>query len=99
MIPGRSHCHRGDGASSGDFLSYLEDWVEKGEAPDMMIGYHPDNESRDRNYDNSMKANTSVPEKYKFSRPHYPYPQWAKYRGKGDPNDYRNFEAVDPESQ
>ena len=33
MIPGRSHCYRGVGASSGDFLSYLEAWVEKGQAP------------------------------------------------------------------
>jgi hypothetical protein len=99
MIPGRSHCHRGSGATNGDFLSYLEDWVEKGEAPDMVIGYQPDIRRDDDNYDNSMKANTSVPVKHKFSRPHYPYPQWAKYRGTGDPNDYRNFEAVDPEQQ
>ena len=33
MIPGRSHCRGGDGASSGDFLSYLEAWVEQGQAP------------------------------------------------------------------
>ena len=37
MIAGRSHCHRGDGAVSGDFLSYLEDWVEKDKAPIWSI--------------------------------------------------------------
>tara|TARA_R110002096_G_scaffold20690_2_gene67928 strand:- start:22346 stop:23950 length:1605 start_codon:yes stop_codon:yes gene_type:complete len=99
MVPGRSHCHRGDGASSGDFLSYLENWVEKDEAPDMMIGYHPSEGDSQRDYNSSMKANTAVPAKYDFSRPHYPYPLWAKYRGTGDPNDYRNFEPVDPEQQ
>jgi feruloyl esterase len=99
MIPGRSHCHRGSGAFSSDFLSYLEDWVEKDKAPDVMVGYHPEGGSNDRDYNASMKANTSVPDRYDFSRPHYPYPLWAKYRGNGDPKDYRNFEPVDPEQQ
>ena len=40
MIPGRAHCRGGDGAASGDFLSYLEAWVEEGQAPDMIVGYH-----------------------------------------------------------
>jgi hypothetical protein len=92
MIPGRSHCYRGTGAVNGDYLTYLEEWVEKGKAPDMMVGYHADGLT-------AVEANTSVPKEYKFSRPHFPYPLQAKYRGKGDPNDYRSFEAVDPEKQ
>ena len=90
MIPGRSHCYRGVGAVNGDFLSYLEDWVENDEAPDMMIGYHADGVS-------SVEANTEVPKAYDFSRPHYPYPLWAKYKGTGDPDDYRSFEPAGPE--
>jgi len=89
MIPGRSHCLGGVGAASGDFLSALEAWVEKGKAPDMIIGYHEPSTDR-------VRSNASVPEKYDFSRPHYPYPLWARYRGKGDPNDYRSFEAAAP---
>ena len=89
MIPGRSHCHSGDGASSGDFLSHLEAWVEHGQAPDMMIGYHAEGM-------NPVEANVSVPDRYDFSRPHYPYPLQARYRGSGDPDDYRSFEAFDP---
>ncbi len=105
MIPGRSHCYQGAGAASGDFLSALEDWVEKDKAPDMIVGYHPvesgsveGRESRVADH-TSIDANTSVPDRYTFSRPHFPYPLWARYRGSGDPNDYRSFEAVDPEKQ
>ncbi len=91
MIPGRSHCRGGDGASNGDFLSYLEAWVEEGQAPDMMIGYHPEGFSGN--------ASTSVPNRYTFTRPHYPYPLQARYKGSGDPNDYRNFEPVEPRNR
>ncbi len=90
MIPGRSHCSGGVGAASGDFFSYLEAWVERGQAPDMMIGYHADGMTR-------FEANASVPDRYEFTRPHYPYPLQARYKGSGDPNDYRSFEAFDPE--
>jgi hypothetical protein len=31
-----------------------------------------------------------------FTRPFYPYPAFAKYTGKGDPNDARNFQPVIP---
>ena len=90
MIPGRAHCRGGDGAASGDFLSYLEAWVEQGQAPDMMIGYHQPEVVT------STEANSSVPDRYDFTRPHYPYPLQARYKGSGDPNDYRSFEPVEP---
>ena len=89
MIPGRSHCGGGVGAHTGDFLSYLEDWVEEDHAPTMMVGYHLEGT-------NSVEANSLVPDRYDFSRPHYPYPLQARYRGSGDPDDYRSFEAFDP---
>ena len=89
MIPGRSHCRGGDGAAVGDFLSYLEAWVEEGQAPDMMIGYHADGMT-------SVEGGSSVPDRYEFTRPHYPYPLQARYKGSGDPNDYRSFEPVEP---
>ena len=90
MIPGRSHCSGGVGAASGDFLSYLEAWVEQGQTPDMIVGYHAEGMT-------STEANSSVPDRYEFTRPHYPYPLQARYRGSGDPDDYRSFEAFDPE--
>ena len=97
MIPGRSHCYRGVGAFSGDFLSYLEAWVERGQAPDMMIGYHALGLGLSFTESISTGANSSVPDRYDFTRPHYPYPLQARYKGSGDPNDYRSFEAFDPE--
>ena len=102
MIPGRSHCDQGVGAASGDFLTYLEDWVEKDKAPDVIVGYHEENSDTEREGSGSaaeraaIVSNTRVPDRYAFSRPHYPYPRWAKYRGSGDPNDYRSFEPVEP---
>ncbi len=97
MIPGRSHCSGGDGAASGDFFSYLEAWVEQGQAPDMTIGYHaelrPDTAAGGMT---TVEANASVPGRYEFTRPHYPYPLQARYKGSGDPNDYRSFEPVEP---
>jgi hypothetical protein len=40
MIPGMNHCWGGAGAYTIDYLSYLEAWVERTEAPDTMIGAH-----------------------------------------------------------
>ncbi|MBI3949855.1 MAG: tannase/feruloyl esterase family alpha/beta hydrolase [Acidobacteria bacterium] len=43
MIPGMNHCRGGPGADTIDYLTYIEDWVEKGKAPDVMIGAHVEN--------------------------------------------------------
>ena len=42
MIPGMGHCGGGEGAGSVDYVSYLEDWVEKGRAPDALVATHND---------------------------------------------------------
>jgi feruloyl esterase len=46
MIPGALHCRGGEGPDSVDFLSYIEAWVERGEAPDVMIGARRNEEGR-----------------------------------------------------
>jgi hypothetical protein len=38
VIPGMNHCGGGTGAYSIDYLTYLENWVEKQQPPDEMIG-------------------------------------------------------------
>jgi feruloyl esterase len=76
-VPGMGHCGGGEGADHIDYLSYLEGWVERGEAPDRMIGAH-------------------VEPAAKFTRPVFPYPQYARYTGQGDVNDELNFIAVTP---
>jgi feruloyl esterase len=37
MVPGMAHCHDGDGPNQFDTISALEQWVEKGKAPDQII--------------------------------------------------------------
>ena len=98
---------------------YLEAWVERGKAPDTMIGVRlsdsyvataplpgkelakgaPPNmtpEARRRLLDSFLKFpfDPSVP--VSLSRPFFPYPFYAKFKGSGDPNDASNFIAVSP---
>jgi Tannase and feruloyl esterase len=80
LLPGMNHCVGGPGASAVDYLSYLEAWVEKSQAPDVIIGSHEDN-------------NRETP-KTVFTRPIYPYPLLAKYKGSGDPSDAASFVPV-----
>ena len=40
IIPGMNHCGGGDGATSIDYLNYLEAWVEHNQPPEKMIGSH-----------------------------------------------------------
>ena len=89
VIPGMNHCGGGEGASTVDWLTYLEAWVEKGRAPDKIIGAH-------------LKADAGAgavrfpldTAKIEFSRPVYPYPLTAKYLGRGDPQDASSFGPV-----
>lgn len=41
MAPGMNHCSGGDGPSSFDAVTLMEQWVEDGDAPDQMIATHP----------------------------------------------------------
>jgi len=42
LVPGMNHCSAGDGAFAVDYLTYLEAWVERNQAPQIMIGAHVD---------------------------------------------------------
>lgn len=37
MVPGMNHCGGGDGPNTFDMVTALEEWVEKGKAPDKII--------------------------------------------------------------
>jgi hypothetical protein len=92
MIPGMDHCSGGAGAYAIDYLAYLEEWVEEGQAPDKLIGVHPANGGVD-----SFGTNLPLDEdEIAFSRPSFPYPLNARYSGEGDPDDAASFEAVSP---
>lgn len=63
-----------------DFFPQLVKWVEKGEEPKEVIG------KRDEDPQLGLKAMT---------RPLCPYPQFAKYKGEGDPMDAANFTCAE----
>ncbi|MDH7973251.1 tannase/feruloyl esterase family alpha/beta hydrolase [Sphingomonas sp. AR_OL41] len=92
-VPGMRHCSAdGDGADNIDTLTALENWVEQGSAPDMLIGY---------NFDWHGPATAAPvwpldPARVRFARPLFPYPEQAIYRGSGDANDPKNWRRVTP---
>jgi feruloyl esterase len=110
MVPGMNHCSAGEGAFAVDYLSYLESWVEQGHAPDVMVGAHVKSDyllanGEDKEGDDQGRIwwaafklvfplDAGVP--VEFTRAMYPYPLVARYKGKGDMNDARNFAAVGP---
>lgn len=84
MIPGMAHCRRGPGGDAGDFLTALESWDEKGVAPDAVIMHHL---VKEQNYLGLPRPIYPLAkDAYDRTRPVYPYPDVAKYSGKGDPN-------------
>lgn len=91
MAPGVQHCALGPGPSAfgasvegakldpqHSIFSALERWVEGGIAPDDIIA------TKYRNPANSASGAL-------MTRPLCPYPEIARYKGTGDPNDARNF--------
>ena len=76
--PGSKHGHGGDGPYVNESLQALRVWVKQGKAPDTLIFKQPDD------------TTGSIVR----SRPVYPYPDTARYVGKGDVNDASNFARV-----
>jgi Tannase and feruloyl esterase len=94
MVPGMQHCGGGTGpdnfgASVGalsddpehNVLVALENWVEKGTAPTIII---------------ATKTAAGPEGAATMTRPLCPYPQSAKYKGSGDPNRAENFVCKGP---
>jgi feruloyl esterase len=92
MAPGMGHCGGGIGPNSfgngvststdpeNNVFAALERWVEKGVAPEKLIG--------------TGKV-VGEPAK-SLTRPLCPYPQVAKYNGSGDPNVASSFTCAVP---
>jgi len=98
MVPGMNHCIGGNGAFAIDYLTYLEAWVEQGRAPEVMIGAHVKSENYDFTLDNYLEWTKFPldPDKVSFTRPIYPFPLQAKYKGRGNPNDAASFAPFRP---
>jgi feruloyl esterase len=91
MIPGMDHCSGGEGAYGINYIAALENWVEKGQAPDMLIGVHP-RLGAPLDFFN-VDLPFLDPKDVVFSRPNFPYPKKAVYSGKGDANQAGSFVA------
>jgi feruloyl esterase len=94
MVPGMNHCTGGEGPFAIDYLSYMEAWVERGQVPDKMIGAHVPGLSWGQAFGLKFPLDPSTA--ITFTRPIYPYPLWAKYKGSGDPNKAENFKPFEP---
>jgi feruloyl esterase len=93
MVPGMLHCTGGDGAFAIDYVAYMETWVERAQAPDVMIGAHVEGLGGAAFW---LKFPLDPATPISFTRPVYPYPRRAKYKGSGDPNDAASFQPVEP---
>jgi feruloyl esterase len=90
MVPGMQHCFLGPGPNwfgqafgcttcdaKHDIVAYIEEWVERGVAPNTIIA---------TKYKNDI-ARTDIVR----TRPLCPYPQVARYKGSGSVDDAANF--------
>lgn len=75
MEPGMDHCYGGDGPFDFDTVAAIEQWVEKGKAPDRIVAAH-------------LPKDAAKPDR---TRPLCPYPEVAKYKGSGSTDDASNF--------
>ena len=48
MAPGMDHCAGGEGPNSFDAMAALEDWVERGKAPELIVASHRSGGAVDR---------------------------------------------------
>jgi Tannase and feruloyl esterase len=76
LVPGMNHCGGGPGLDDFDALTAIQDWVEQGKAPDVLLS--------------SGKA---FPGR---TRPLCAYPKFARYDGKGNPEDAASFTCSKP---
>nr|WP_246448501.1 tannase/feruloyl esterase family alpha/beta hydrolase [Novosphingobium flavum] len=88
LLPGVGHCGGGEGPGQVDLLSPLMAWTELHRAPEKLIVGKTagGTASEDRADPYSQPAAKTL-----FTRPVFPYPQWAQYAGTGDPNDEKNY--------
>jgi len=90
MVPGMYHCTGGPGPNLFDDLGALEDWVERGIAPEQMI-------ARKAAPGKSPARDADKPARdFVRSRPLCAYPKVSRYKGKGNIDSANNFSCVNP---
>jgi feruloyl esterase len=85
MVPGMAHCRRGPGADAFDVITALEDWVERGTAPDTMLAYKL---VKPQSYLGLPRIRFPLArEAYTATRILPAFPGVARWSGQGDVND------------
>ena len=79
LIPGMNHGSGGPATDKFDMLTALEDWVERGVAPDSIP---------------AVATNPGYFGVASRTRPLCPYPNWAHYKGTGDINEAASFSCL-----
>jgi hypothetical protein len=90
FLPGMRHCRGGPGVDIADYLTVMEAWVERGEAPDSLTAYRTSNPPR-----NYLDRFPLDPANIDAARTLYPYPANSAYTGSGDPADPANWGRID----
>jgi feruloyl esterase len=94
MVPGMRHCSGGEGAYGIDYIAALENWVEKKQAPEKLIGVHPKPGVKLDFL--SIDLPFLKPDDFAFTRAYFPYPLQAVYAGHGNPDDQASYVPGSP---
>lgn len=90
MVPGMEHCVGGNTNDAVDYLTAIQDWVEKGQAPGRLIAYKTV-------VPQTLLKYARFPllrDQWESSRPLFPFPDTSRYSGKGDAKDAANWIRV-----
>jgi feruloyl esterase len=90
LLPGVTHCGGGPGAGDVDYLTALERWVEKDEAPDVLMAWR----TKDSVPVTVRQPRFPLTGEVTMKRPVFPYPAVARYLGRGDPLDPVSYEQL-----
>lgn len=107
LIPGMYHCSGGEGPNQLDLLTPMMAWVEQGQAPQAVLAKKYEQQTANGfGQPTAMKkaaADSKLPKKPDMvngklleTRPVYPFPAIAVYRGHGDKTQASSYHAVMP---
>lgn len=90
-VPGMGHCSGGPATDQFDALTPLVKWVEQGIEPNVLV-------AQARGAGNPGGVNVDVPAAWSptRTRPLCPYPQVARYKGRGDVESAANWRCTGP---
>lgn len=98
MVPGMFHCSGGNAPSSFDLLGPIQEWVEKGVAPEQIIATQYAGSGSSGGFANPTAGGADQGEVVR-TRPLCPFPLEQTYDGSGDVNDAASFSCEMPQDE